>query len=74
VLNRVTAATVTDGTVTYEYDNTTTGGAYAKGKLTKITDPSGNTTYGYDGLGRVTSKIQTVTATPSNKTFTVGYA
>ena len=74
VLNRVTAATVTDGTVTYEYDNTTTGGSYAKGRLTKVTDPSGNTTYVYDSLGRVTSKVQTVTATPANKTFTVGYS
>jgi RHS repeat-associated protein len=74
VLNRVTAATVTDGTVTYEYDNTTTGGAYAKGRLTKVTDPSGNTTYVYDSLGRVTSKVQTVTATPANETFTVGYS
>jgi RHS repeat-associated protein len=74
VLNRVTAATVTDGAVSYEYDNTTTGGAYARGKLTKITDPSGNTTYVYDSLGRVTSKVQTVTASPANKTFTVGYS
>lgn len=73
-LNRVTAATVTDGTVTYEYDNTTTGGSYALGHLTKITDPSGNTTYVYDSLGRITSKAQTVTASPSNKTFTVGYS
>ncbi|MEO7744402.1 MAG: RHS repeat-associated core domain-containing protein [Usitatibacter sp.] len=73
-LNRVTAATVTDGTVTYEYDNLTTGGAYAKGRLTKVTDPSGNTTYVYDSLGRVTSKVQTVTASPANKVFTLGYA
>jgi hypothetical protein len=40
--------------------------------MTKITDPSGNTTYVYDALGRVTSKTQTVTASPA-KTFTVGY-
>jgi RHS repeat-associated protein len=73
-LNRVTAATVTDGTVTYEYDNTTTGGSYAKGKLTKITDPSGTTSYVYDALGRVTSKAQVTNATPANKTFTVGYS
>lgn len=72
-LNRVTAATVTDGTVTYEYDNATTGGPYAKGRLTKVTDPSGNTAYAYDALGRVTSKAQTVTANPANKAFTVGY-
>jgi RHS repeat-associated protein len=74
VLNRVIAATVTDGTVTYEYDNTSTGGAYAKGRLTKVTDPSGNTTYVYDSLGRATSKAQSVAATPSNKAFTVGYS
>lgn len=73
-LNRVMAANVTDGTVTYEYDNTTTGGPYAIGRLTKVTDPSGNTTYAYDALGRITSKAQTVTAPPANKTFTVGYS
>jgi RHS repeat-associated protein len=71
-LNRVLTSTVTDGTVSYEYDNTTTGGAYAKGRLTKITDPSGFTTYGYDSLGRVTGKSQSVNATV-NKTFSVVY-
>ncbi len=50
------------------------GGAYANGHLTTITDPSGNTTYAYDSLGRITTKTQTVTATPSNKTFAVGYS
>ena len=59
--------------VSYEYDNTTTGGSYARGRLTKITDPSGNTTWAYDSLGRVTSKTQTVTATPANQVFTIGY-
>ena len=73
-LNRVLSSTVTDGTVTYEYDNTTTGGAYARGRLTKVTDPSGNTTWAYDALGRVTSKTQTITASPANKTFTVAYS
>ncbi|QJR13340.1 RHS repeat domain-containing protein [Usitatibacter palustris] len=73
-LNRVTAANVTDGTVTYEYDNLTTGGAYAKGRLTKVTDPSGSTAWTYDIQGRITAKTQTVTATPTNKSFAVGYA
>jgi len=72
-LNRVVSATVADGTVTYEYDNTTTGGPYARGRLTKVTDPSGNTTWTYDSLGRVTAKTQTVTAAPANKAFTTGY-
>jgi RHS repeat-associated protein len=71
---RVTAATLTDGTVAYEYDNLTTGGAYAKGHLTKVTDPSGNTSYVYDALGRITAKTQVVTASPSNKTFAVEYS
>ena len=73
-LNRVTAATVADGTVSYEYDDTTTGGPYALGRLTKVTDPSGHTTYAYDALGRVTSKVQTVTANPSDLGFTVAYS
>jgi YD repeat-containing protein len=59
--------------VSYEYDNLTTGGSYARGKLTKITDPSGTTSYVYDSLGRVTTKTQVTTAT-ANKTFTVGYS
>ena len=39
-----------------------------------MTDPSGNTTYVFDSLGRITSKTQTVTASPANKSFTVGYS
>jgi len=73
-LNRVTSATVADGTVGYEYDNTTSGGPYAVGRLTKVTDPSGSTSYAYDALGRVTSKVQTITASPANVSFTVGYS
>ena len=38
-----------------------------------MADPSGFTTYAYDALGRVTSKVQTVNATRANKAFTVGY-
>jgi RHS repeat-associated protein len=36
--------------------------------------PENRTKYVYDSLGRVTSKVQTTTASPSNKTFTVGYS
>jgi len=72
-LNRVLSATVTDGTVSYEYDNVTTGGAGARGRLTKITDPSGTTLWAYDLLGRVSSKIQTVGTAPAAKTFTTLY-
>ena len=72
-MSRVLSATVTDGTVTYEYDNVTTGGPGARGRLTKITDSSGTTVWAYDLLGRVTSKIQTVGAGGGAKSFTIAY-
>ena len=72
-LNRVVSAAVADGTVTYEYDNTATGGPGARGRLTKVTDPSGSTSWAYDLAGRVISKAQTVGAGAGARTFTVGY-
>ena len=70
----MTAATTSDGTVAYEYDNVAVGGAYAKGRLTTLTDPSGNTTFTYDALGRVASRTQTVNANPTSKAFRIDYA
>ncbi len=61
------------GSVALEYDNVAIGGTYARGRLTRITDPSGSTSYVYDAKGRVLSKRQTVGADASAKTFTVGY-
>ena len=72
-LNRQTRASFVGGAVALEYDNGAIGGFYAKGRLTKITDPSGTTTYGYDANGRVLSKTQTVTTDGSTKSFTVSY-
>ena len=72
-LNRQTLTTFVGGSVTLEYDNTATGGAYARGRLTRIIDPSGSTTYAYDAHGRVLSKRQTVGVDASAKSFTVGY-
>ncbi len=72
-LNRVVSATVADGTVAYEYDNTATGGPGARGRLTKVTDPSGSTSWAYDLAGRVISKAQTVGAGAGARIFTVGY-
>ncbi len=72
-LNRPTLATYVGGSVSLEYDNTATGGAFARGRLTRIADPSGATTYTYDALGRVRTKAQTVAGDASVRTFSVGY-
>ncbi len=72
-LNRRTLATFAGGSVVFEYDNSATGGAFAKGRLTKVFDPSGTTTYVYDAWGRVLRKTQTVGSDASAKAFTVSY-
>jgi YD repeat-containing protein len=41
-LNRQTLATYSDAGVALEYDNVAVGGSYAKGRLTKVIDPSGS--------------------------------
>jgi RHS repeat-associated protein len=66
-LNRLTAATVPDGTVNNEYDDPNTPNS--KGRLTKITDPSGNTKFTYDPWGAITSVVQTT----SGQTLTTSY-
>lgn len=60
-LGRLTKVKYADGkTVTYQYDQ----GANGLGHLTKMTDPSGWTTWNYDQHGRLTQKVQkTGTAT-----------
>jgi RHS repeat-associated protein len=58
-LNRRTSATFADGTsVAYQYDQ----GANGIGRLTKITDATGSTSYVYDANGHVTQKTQVVGA------------
>lgn len=74
-LNRLTNINYPTGVNTaFEYDGgtVTPKPANSIGQLTGITDESGSTGYSYDGYGRVTSKVQTVTS-PASKTFTVGY-
>ena len=56
-----------------EYDNTTSGGMHARGRLTKFADPSGATSYLYDAFGRVTRKTQTVGADAMATTFVMSY-
>jgi RHS repeat-associated protein len=59
-LNRVTGVTFSDTTpaLGYVYDDTTLGN-YGKGRLTKLTDGTGNTTFTYDIQGRLVQKKQT---------------
>ena len=71
-LNRVTGVTFSDTTppLGYLYDDITLGN-FGKGRLTKITDATGNTTYKYDIQGRLIQKTQT-TGTVA-KTIGYGY-
>lgn len=74
-LNRLISVSYPTGTGTvFEYDggSVTPKPANSQGRLTKITDESGSTSYSYDGHGRVISKVQTVTS-PASRSFTVGY-
>lgn len=58
-LHRVTLKDYPSGVdESYAYDDPAV--PYSKGKLTKVTDASGSTTYGYDAIGRVASRVQTV--------------
>ena len=77
-LNRLTKIDYPTGVDTiFEYDGgtVTPKPANSIGRLTKITDESGNTAYTYDGLGRVVRKLQTVLVTgqATARTFDVQY-
>ncbi|UGQ45401.1 RHS repeat-associated core domain-containing protein [Massilia endophytica] len=66
-LHRLTRASYASGTpTTFEYD---TGSPGAIGKVSRMTDESGQTRYRYDGKGRLLAKEQTTGA----KTFIVSY-
>jgi RHS repeat-associated protein len=58
-------------TLAFTYDEVA-GGAGAKGRLTSVTDASGNTKYAYDDHGRVITKSQVV-GTNTAKTQTISY-
>ncbi len=67
-LNRKTRAAFADGTSTvWQYDQ----GANGIGRLTRITDVTGSTGYGYDANGHVTQKSQTIGGV--TLTMTYGY-
>ncbi|HEX8611004.1 MAG TPA: RHS repeat-associated core domain-containing protein [Telluria sp.] len=58
----------------FEYDGGTTPTPNVIGRLTRMNDESGNTSYGYDGFGRLTTKVQTVNSAPIAFTQTLAYA
>jgi RHS repeat-associated protein len=68
LLNRLTAVQFPDPTqtITYSYD----AGSYGKGRRTGMTDPSGNTTFGYDVRGRLVQKTSTI----NGQSYTLGQA
>jgi RHS repeat-associated protein len=55
-INRVTQIAYSDQTIQFAYDQ----GANAVGRLSSITDNFGQTSFGYDSLGHVNSKTNTV--------------
>ncbi|WP_404932160.1 RHS repeat protein [Massilia atriviolacea] len=74
-INRLTRIDFTGSASTiFEYDGGATPTPNAIGRLSKMTDESGNTSYGYDGFGRLTTKIQTVDSAPNKFVQTLAYA
>jgi RHS repeat-associated protein len=67
-LNRPTMKSYSDSTPTVQY--TYDQGSYGVGRLSKLQNANASTTYGYDGLGRITSSTQT---TLNSYSFTYGY-
>jgi len=74
--NRLTKADYPTGTdTTYTYDGGVGNTNPANiGKLTRIDDESGSTTYSYDTLGRVTAKTRTLSGNQPTWVQTVNYA
>lgn len=64
-LGRVTQVLYSDQTITFAYDQGTSG----KGALTQVTDASGSTSWTYTAHGRVAGKVQLV----GSQSFSVGY-
>ncbi|MRW82625.1 type IV secretion protein Rhs [Pseudoduganella sp. FT26W] len=59
-LNRVINVTFPSGAPTlFEYDGGVAGAPYAIGRLTRVVDESGQTSYAYDQAGRMINKVQT---------------
>jgi RHS repeat-associated protein len=64
-LNRVTQVSYSDQTIQYQYDQ----GTNAKGRLTTVTDSSGQTSWTYDAQGRPTSHTQVMGSIQKNVSY-----
>ena len=73
-LSRLTTIAYPSGTNSvFEYDGGATGSAAQRGKLTKVTDESGVTSYAYDGLGHLTGKTVSFGNGATVRNLTVRY-
>lgn len=73
-INRITRIDYMSGPSTvFEYDGGKSVVSSAIGKLTGMTDESGNTSYIYDAFGRMTRKTQTVVVGGTTRIFAIGY-
>ncbi|MNS07313.1 putative deoxyribonuclease RhsC [compost metagenome] len=73
-LNRVTQVAYGSGTpAVFQYDGGSTPTPNAIGRLTRMTDESGQTDYVYGPFGRLSSQTQTVGSGAGAKTFTTSY-
>jgi RHS repeat-associated protein len=74
-LNRITNISYSSGTATtFEYDGGQNGPISAKGRLTRMTDESGQTSYSYDARGHLASKTQAVGTGTTLRSYTVSYS
>ena len=68
-LDRLKTLLYSDESLGFTYDDVTAS-PNSKGRLSKVTDGSGSTTYGYDLQGRVTSKLQVAGSVTSQVRYT----
>ncbi len=68
----ITSTTNPGKDITYAWDNAASG-YYGKGRLSSITDYTGNTTYKYDSDGNVIQKISTVQLGGTNNSYVTEY-
>ncbi|CUI05437.1 Rhs family protein [Janthinobacterium sp. CG23_2] len=73
-LNRLTRIDYTGSvSTTFEYDGGATPTPNAAGKMTRMTDESGNTTFTYDTFGRLATKTQNTIGSGYNNTHKLAY-
>jgi RHS repeat-associated protein len=75
-LNRITSSSYSDGTtatVTYSYDQTSYDGltiSDGKGRLTGMSDGSGEAAYSFDLAGRIVAEVHTITGISKSMAYT----